>query len=156
RGIDASSAMVLRKLLKLASAANVQVVFTGLSKPIRNRISACGLDLNGSSVRVFPDLDHGLEWAEEMLLAGSLKSAELTEILGGLDRDQQCVTDRFFASRHIAAGEKFILRGEKADLLYIVLAGRVSIHLPVSGSEYRKRLRSYGAGTIVGEMGFYS
>src|SRR5262249_10454617 len=66
------------------------------------------------------------------------------------------LTERFFESRRICAGEKFILRGDTADLLYIVLAGRVSIHLPVIGSEYRKRLRSYGSGTIVGEMGFYS
>ena len=156
RGIDTSSVMVLRKLVKLATDANVQVIFTGVSAPIRERMLTSGLDVTRSPLRSFPDLDHGLEWAEDSLLTESLKATTLAEVLGGLDAADQAVAARYFESRTIPAGETFIRRGAAADLLYIVLDGRVSIYLPVPGTDYRKRLRSYGPGTIVGEMGFYS
>ena len=37
-----------------------------------------------------------------------------------------------------------------------MLNGKASVFLSVSGSDYSKRLRSYGVGTILGEMGFYN
>ncbi len=156
RGIDTSSVMVLRKLIKLATDANVQVIFTGVSAPIRERMLASGLDVTRSPLRSFPDLDHGLEWAEETLLTESLKATSLAEVLGGLDEAELAVAGQYFESSVIPARETFIRRGAESDLLYIVLDGRVSIYLAVPGTDYRKRLRSYGPGTIVGEMGFYS
>jgi SulP family sulfate permease len=57
---------------------------------------------------------------------------------------------------NIPAGETFIRRGDEPDAFYIVLRGRVSISLSIAGTDYTKRLRAYGPGTIVGEMGFFS
>jgi len=155
-GVDASSVIVLRKLLKLAGEARVQVVFTGLSAPLQERLAHCGLDLAKSTVRQFPDLDRGLEWAEESLFAGASLRTNLADLFGGLEPEEVAAAESFFETVTIAAGETFIRSGDAADRLYLVLEGRVSIYLQVPALGYRKRLRSYSTGTIVGEMGLYN
>jgi SulP family sulfate permease len=155
-GVDASSVIVLRKLLKLAAEARVQVVFTGLSAPLQDRLAHCGLDLARTPVRQFPDLDRGLEWAEESLFSDARLRTSLADLFGGLEPEEVAAAESFFATVSVAAGETFVRSGEGADQLYLVLEGRVSIYLQVPSLGYRKRLRSYGTGTIVGEMGLYN
>jgi len=55
----------------------------------------------------------------------------------------------------LPAGGVLFRRGEDSGAMYILLEGRVSVNLPLADSNYAKRLRSYGPGTIVGEMGFF-
>ena len=154
-GIDASSSLVLRKLFRLCSESGVEVACSGINLELRARMTACGLDLTRSTVRVFPDLDRGLEWAEELVLPVSPADTTLDNLLGSIPADGSGSVEASFSRQEIAAGETFVRRGESSDRLFMVLSGRVSIYLPVPGTEYRKRLRSYGAGTILGEMGFY-
>jgi SulP family sulfate permease len=156
RGIDASSVMVLRKLQKLCTDARTEVVFTGLSPALRDRMRACGLDVTRSPARSFPDLDRGLEWAEQMILREALDQVTLEQVVGGLSPEEAATAAKVFREQTVAAGETFIRKGDAADTLYLVLQGRVSIELVLNGSDYRKRLRTYGPGTIIGEMGFYS
>jgi SulP family sulfate permease len=156
RGIDASSVMVLRKLQKLCTDAKTEVVFTGLSPALRDRMRACGLDVTRSPARSFPDLDRGLEWAEQMILSEAIDHVTLEQVVGGLSPEEAATAARVFREQTAVAGETFIRKGDAADTLYLVLQGRVSIELILHGSDYRKRLRTYGPGTIVGEMGFYS
>lgn len=155
RGIDASSVMVLRKLLKLCDEGHTQVAFTGVSPPLRRKMLVCGLDVSRSPARSFPDLDRGLEWAEQTILSEAIDRITLEEMLGGLSPAEAAATNRFFKEQTAAPGETFIRKGDLADTLYIVLEGRVSIQLAIKDSDYRKRLRTYGPGTIIGEMGFY-
>jgi len=156
REIDVSSVIILRKLLKLAADVGVKVVFTGLSAKLQARLAGCGLDLARSPVHVFADLDHGLEWAEEQLLSAARKSISLADFFGSLDPAELATVEEYFEVISVAAGTTFIRSGDPADRFYIVLEGRVSIHLQAAATGYRKRLRCYGAGTIVGEMGFYN
>jgi SulP family sulfate permease len=156
RGIDASSVMVMRKLQKLCTDAKTEVVFTGLSPALREKMRTCGLDVTRGPVRNFPDLDRGLEWAELMILSDALDHVTLEQVVGELSPEEAATAGRVFQEQTAAAGETFIRKGEAADTLYVVLQGRVSIELVLNGSDYRKRLRTYGPGTIIGEMGFYS
>jgi SulP family sulfate permease len=57
--------------------------------------------------------------------------------------------------RDLAAGEALFLHGEPGDAMYLVERGRVTVSLPLAGGR-SVRLRSYGAGTIVGEMAVYT
>jgi SulP family sulfate permease len=155
-GIDVSSAVVLRKLLKLAADADVEVVFTGLSAKLQSRLAGCGLDLARTRVHVFADLDHGLEWTEETLLSEVRKNVSLEEFFTGLDPAEVAKVGDYFEFVAVPARETFIRSGDPADRFYFLLSGRVSIHLQAAATGYRMRLRSYGAGTIVGEMGLYS
>lgn len=55
----------------------------------------------------------------------------------------------------IGAGEALFRRGEAGDALYIVEAGRVTVSLPLESGR-SVRLRSFGPGTIIGEMAVYT
>ncbi len=156
RGIDASSVMVMRKLLKLCADAKTQVVFTGVSLALRDKMLASGLDIARSPARHFPDLDRGLEWAEQTVLSEAIAQITLDQMLGGLTPAETATVARHFVAQTTAEGETFIRKGDAGDALFIVLKGRVSIQLVLTGSDFRKRLRTYGPGTIIGEMGFYS
>ena len=155
RGLDASSVVVLRKLLRLAGEQNTQLVFTGLDDTLRTRFAACGLPLEKTPARLFSDLDRGLEWAESQLLTSARPDLTLNEVLGlTTSADSEALAARFTVL-DLAAGNALFKRGEPSDSLYVLLRGQVSIHLQLPGSDYTKRLRSSGPGTIVGEMGFY-
>ncbi len=156
RGIDASSVMVLRKLLKLCDDAKTQVGFTGVTPSLREKMLASGLDIARSPARNFPDLDRGLEWAEQTILSEAVEQVTLDQMLGGLTSAEAATVARHFEEQAAAEGETFIRKGDAGDALFIVLRGRVSIQLVIQGSDFRKRLRTYGPGTIIGEMGFYS
>ncbi len=156
RGIDASSVMVMRKLLKMCIAGDTQVVLTGMSPELRGKMRICGFDVVRSPARIFPDLDHGLEWAEQTILTEAIASTSLSQILGGLPDAETAAVSRFFREETVPEGETFIRRGDASETFCLILEGRVSIQLPLKNSDYRKRLRTYGPGTIVGEMGFYS
>ena len=156
RGIDASSVMVMRKLLKLCNEANTQVVFSGINHAIQAKMLVCGLDVGRSPARNFTDLDRGLEWAEQTILSEAIERITFAEMLGGFSDAENDTVSRFFTEKVVAPDETFIRRGDNADTLFIVLEGRVSIQLMLKGTNYLKRLRTYGPGTIIGEMGFYS
>jgi SulP family sulfate permease len=156
RGIDATSVMVLRKLIRLAAEARVELVVTGLADTIRARLSNCGLDFAQAGVREFPDLDHGLEWAEDSLLAEAQLSVSLAEVLGGLNPEEEAAATRYFEWRTAVEGATLVRAGDPSDVFFIMLDGQVSIYVTIPGTEYRKRVGSYGPGTIVGEMGFFS
>lgn len=154
-GVDASSAVVFRKIIRLCESHDIQTIFTGLSRPLQAKLERCGLDLSRHAVRLFPDLDYGLEWSEQILLAETPAQLTLPEALG-LSSPFPKELESYFESVNIPAGETFIRRGDEPDAFYIVLRGRVSISLSIAGTDYTKRLRAYGPGTIVGEMGFFS
>lgn len=156
RGIDASSVIVLRKLLRLATETNVEVVFTGLSAKLQSRLKSCGLELTRPALHIFADLDHGLEWAEDSLLSGARKTMTLAEVFGGLEPADFAIVQSHFEVIEVAKDTTFIHAGDPADRFFVVLEGRVSVHLEAAVTGYRKRLRCYGAGTIVGEMGLYN
>ena len=156
RGMDASTVMVMRKLFKLCTDANTQVAFTGINNELYKKMLVCGLDVARSPAHNFTDLDRGLEWAEQNILCQAIGRITLAEMLGGLSDSEAEAIGRFFTKKVVDANETFIRRGDNADTFFIVLEGRVSIQLVLKGTGYLKRLRTYGPGTIIGEMGFYS
>jgi len=155
RGVDASADVILRKLVRLATERQVEVVFTGLSDDLRRRFA----DLEGRPeaplVRMFPDLDRGLEWAENALLRGVSSEVKLSEVLECNGSIDQAELGRFFTDCTVPAGGTLIHCGAPSDCLYILLSGRVSVHMALSSSSFTKRLRTYGPGTVLGEMGFF-
>ena len=156
KGMDASAVMILRKLIRIAKETGVQMVFTGVTPELQMRMRTCGLDLNGQPVRCFPDMDHGLEWSEQLLLKESDAEATLAEALEGFEPAEAELIGHYFEQQVIDAGAFVLRKGEPSDEFYVIIRGRLSIYMTIPGADYRKRLRSYGPGTIVGEMGFFS
>ena len=155
RGLDASAVVVLRKLLRLTAEHTIELVFTGIDETLAQRFSACGLPLEQSAVRRFTDVDRGLEWAESRLLSGVRPEVELTAALGLPDGADAEALASYFELIEIPGGTTLFHRGEPSNALYLLLRGQLSVQIHIDDSGYTKRLRSYGPGTIVGEMGFY-
>lgn len=68
-GLDASAALSFVKIKQVAQARNIRLVFTQLSPPMRHQLERQVFTEEDQAVwRIFPDLDHGLEWCEAQLI----------------------------------------------------------------------------------------
>ncbi|MEY4385158.1 MAG: hypothetical protein RLY20_441 [Verrucomicrobiota bacterium] len=109
--------------------------------------------------RAYHDNDAALEWAENQLLDANLpgRSADLRaapesfDALAGLDNAELKAVTKLLRRRKFAAGDTIIKAGDKADEIFFVVSGCVSviIELP-SGSP--RRLASFSPGMTFGEM----
>jgi SulP family sulfate permease len=157
-GMDASVSIAFVKLRQLCAAKNADLVLTALPPRSRDLLMKTGtLNLR---IHEFNTLDAGLEWIEEKLLASdALAPAHNGDL-------QTMLAPHFTASalktliaslevHDLLAGQALFLHGDPGDALYFVERGRVAITLPL-GDGRSARLRSFGPGTVVGEMAVYT
>lgn len=179
-GIDSSAALSFSKLLHLLRARHVTLVLTHLAPRLEHllRLDADtgdgdehgtegegdgGSDGKGiGAVQRFPDLDRGVEWCEDRVLA----VARTAEPHADQEAQGQLVSHLsgpvplarlmpYLERINLRAGERLIQQGDASDALYLVASGYVDTVLELPGGE-QVRLRSAGMGTLVGEMGLYS
>jgi SulP family sulfate permease len=159
QGADGSAIVVLKRVLAVCRDAHVQLVLTGLTPRMAALLAAGGFDLQAECVRQFTDLDRGLEWAEGVLLGGTEAPQSLADVLdASLTRVGTRLLMELGESRQVRAGERIVRQGAPSDELIFIISGRVHVLLPLGGQNHEeaKRLRSYGPGSAVGEMGFFS
>jgi SulP family sulfate permease len=159
-GIDSSASFSFIRLQQLIDSSKMRIVFTGCSPLLSIQLKEQGVIGDASSFRVFPDLDQGLEWCEQALL--EILPAELkpdTSVMAGTldqlipDPDQQKDFLKYLHKMEIPAHYHLFRQGDRVDCLYFIESGEVSVIL--EGEHAALRLSKSGAGTIVGEMGFY-
>ena len=116
---------------------------------------------NTQGVRLFADLDHGLEWCEQQLL--ELEQVTLSHMpvtLGaqladsGFERPNTKRLLNYLERVHFKEGQYLIHQGDEADRMYFIEMGAVSIYLETANQK-RIRLQTLGFGTAVGEPGLY-
>lgn len=154
-GLDASVASSFAKIGQLADARDFTLVLTGPSAHTRQLLRSSGLaDARGTAVRVFSDLDHGVEWCEDQILttvdAGSSVAAPAGEAdgtLGGLREHM--------ASRSLPAGARLIEQGQSPDGLYYLDAGLLTAQVEHADGTI-VRLRKMRPGVFVGELSLYA
>jgi SulP family sulfate permease len=153
-GVDASSTASFVRLGQACVREGAQLVLTGLPTPLQAWFRKGGLLAQGA--HEFNDLDGGLEWIEERLLENAHVVAQgieergesrLPESLRGLRPHLEPIA--------LAAGEFLFRQADPGDSVYFVDDGRVTVGLTLAGGK-TIRLRSFGAGTIVGEMAVYT
>ena len=117
--------------------------------------------LEDVAARSFPDADAALEWCENRILAQFGSPAEslpedlgIQELLGGLTADELALVQRVAVVQRVPAGEVVFREGDHGDAIYFVLAGLVSVRLPLVGQGRDRRLATLGPGVAVGEMAF--
>jgi SulP family sulfate permease len=114
-----------------------------------------------TAFRIQPDLDHGLEWCEELLLEHpdiqhNGRNLHLPEQLkdlwpaGGTINDLATYLERC----QVEAGQALIRQEEASECLYFIESGRVTARLELDGTRHL-RLRTMGPGTVVGEVGLF-
>jgi SulP family sulfate permease len=156
-GVDASSTASFVRLRQACARANAQLVLTGLSPALKAWFAKGITDTKGASgPHEFADLDNGLEWIETQMLR-ALKPSQATRA-GGFASTLPDTLDALrphLDTLALAPGEYVFRQADPGDSIYFVETGRVTVALSV-GEGRTLRLRSFGAGTIVGEMAVYT
>jgi len=104
--------------------------------------------------RMLPDLDRGLEWCENALLAtrrtgenaGAELAFELLEIVRDMEGEDLEALRGALVRREYAAGDTVFRKGDQGDALYVIAAGSASAW--IEGT----RLLTFSRGTFFGEM----
>jgi SulP family sulfate permease len=160
-GLDSSAVFSFVKCKQLAEAHDMTLVLTHISEEIQHQFELGGLLGISEDVRIFPDLDRGLEWCENQLLeveqiAKIRVPTTLREQLAdsGFETVHTTRLMEFLEWVEVEEGEYLIRQGDEADDLYFIEQGTVSVILELESGQ-QVRLQTLGLGTIVGELGLY-
>jgi SulP family sulfate permease len=163
-GIDSSTAFSFTKMKRLAEAKAVGLVLTHLTPAIHRQLEGSELLGEGpKAARIFPDLDHGIEWCEEEMIrtfesVGLAAKPEslLKQLLRALPSQFEVdELNRYLRKQEVPAGECIICQGERTGGLYMIESGQVRVQLACEDGS-TLRLRTLGPGAFFGEMGVYS
>lgn len=161
-GIDATAAASFTKLVQYAEEKDFTLILTTIPAEFGTLLRREKIDEGvASRVRLFADLDHGLEWAENDLLfregvrSGSVADGVETQLAAMFpDPDSTRRFRGYLEPLRYPQGERLIHQGMQSDDILFVATGRVAIVLDLPGGQ-TLRLKSMGAGTVVGEIAFY-
>jgi SulP family sulfate permease len=71
-GLDSSALFSFVKMKQHALANGIALVLTHLSPAVQRQLEQTGLaQTQGDLMRVFPDMDHGIEWCEDCILSAA-------------------------------------------------------------------------------------
>jgi SulP family sulfate permease len=160
-GLDSSAVLSFAKCKQLAEAQDITLLLSHLSERARRQLELRGLSESEKGIRIFPDLDHALEWCEDQLLEMAQVTmvdvpltlrAQLVD--AGFGKPNAVRVTEFLEQVKIPQGEYLMRQDEQADSLYFIEQGRVSVNLELDDGTHA-RLQTLGVGTLVGELGLY-
>ena len=155
-GLDSSAVLSFTKVVQLAGVARFEVVLVSLPPEVHDQLEAGGI-LADEAVTVEPDLDRGLQRAEDALLRWD------TEHATGEPREVEAETvptidttalEPYLETVTLDEGATLIRQGDPPDALYFLDEGSLTVRLETASGE-TVRLRRLGPGTVVGEIAFY-
>jgi SulP family sulfate permease len=167
-GLDSSAVVSFSRMRRLAEQSGAVLILTDLPPSVRRQLARGGcldsiapaLDEAPRPVRVFSDLDHGLEWCEGQLLSSAGDSRPSSEVLAreleGILRHRDLVDRLLEYLDHVEApaGVDLYKKGDLAHDLYLIDSGELEAFLELSDGR-TLRLRTMGPGNVVGESGLY-
>jgi SulP family sulfate permease len=160
--LDSSAVNSFAKIKQFAETRGFALLFTNLSPALAQRFERGGYGLADDTVfHTFQDLDHGVEWCENRILLdeGAVpfgRQVTLPEHLKEVFPDLGACT-RFMGHltrQDVGPGYVLMRQGDPPRALYFIESGRVTVQLERENGE-TVRLRTMGAGTVVGELGMY-
>ncbi|MFH1123202.1 MAG: cyclic nucleotide-binding domain-containing protein, partial [Pseudomonadota bacterium] len=177
-GLDSSALNSLGRMKQLAESREITLVFTHLSSSLQSQFERGGFPRDGDGAyKFFPDLDHGVEWCEDLILGSEMKALqekkdghlrEHTDVIFESTFDEMMETlkqqEDFERLVHRMKGyvetltldvhSCLIRQGEPVNGLYFVETGQVTAYIEHADGK-KVRLRTLGMGSIVGELGVY-
>jgi SulP family sulfate permease len=111
----------------------------------------------------FADLDRGVEWVEEALLAkhglatpAGDGRASLEDTLLGIVPERSCIAALLgkMQRRELAAGDMLLRQGDASDALILMESGQLTALLERPGQRPLRLQTMHGA-NILGELGFF-
>ncbi|HPU79264.1 SulP family inorganic anion transporter [Accumulibacter sp.] len=168
QSVDVTAVHLLSQIRDSLIERDAFLVFSGLTHTLPNGKNLAELfermELTTTSdhVKVFPELDDGLEWIEDQILGENLEqAAELPPLeIYELEIFKDCKEDSLVAlvecleRRSVAKNEKVFSVGDAADRLYLIRKGAVRITTPVPGTSINRHRLTYGRGDFIAGLSF--
>jgi sulfate permease, SulP family len=149
-GVDSSAVVLFERIALLAREHGLVLVFAGMSPTHRAQFSELMADYE-DVIRGETDLDHGMAWAEDRLLAAAGVGEEEQRALPARLADELAP---YLARRTIPAGSQLVRQGEPTSGIFLIVSGRVTVLLEGRDGE-QVRLRTLLEGTVLGEISLY-
>ncbi len=163
-GLDSTALLSFDKMLALTEEHGIILVLTGLSGSgvqhvsIHEQLTKGGFIERPEVLRFFPDLDHGIEWCEEQIIADAQLETEekgLSDYFVAIvPAEQMRQISRYMERQEFAAGEYVMRQGDESDDLFFIESGQVTSQIE-NPSQKPLRLETMCGGRTVGELGFY-
>lgn len=163
-GIDASAINTLSRIRQLCDSYSVELILTAPSQQILHALRKANV-LGGihEGIDWFEDLDHGLEYCENELLAFHASTLPqehhgIDSLLEAFTPAEQAARDRllrYLKHQEWPPGSIIIQQGSPPVGLHFILTGRVSVERRNRPDEQPVRLRTMDPGTCIGEISFY-
>jgi len=124
-GVDSSAVVSFEKATQLAEANGFEIVFTDASDPVRKQLERGGIIASAGVVAFEPDLDRGLQRAEEVLLSEGAAAATGAvtdghgEVLAGMPPGLQTYLERV----PLPEGTVLIRQGDPSGEVYVLESG---------------------------------
>jgi SulP family sulfate permease len=133
---------------------------SGLAARARDQLRNGGFTEQTEGLRLFVDMDRGIEWCEDQIVASAQTEVspkanlhdQLLTILP--DQAQIAALIQHMHRREVAAGEHIIRQGDEPDHVFFVESGQLTAQLEKPGRE-PVRLETMQGGRMVGELGFF-
>jgi SulP family sulfate permease len=159
--IDASGARVLEVIAQRAKMHGLRVVLSHVRAGERHGryLRAHGLEAAIAPEHWFADLDRALEWAEDQLLqrarfeeAEGELPIERMSIFEGLSPEQVARATGRLERLELRGGDTVFNEGDRGDRMYFIARGAVSIKVRLDNEAHARRLATFTAGVMFGEM----
>lgn len=163
-GLDSSAVVSFIRLAQMAERERYTVVLTALSPAAEMALARGGFSHAAyPGVRVDADIERGLKWCEDALIAdispetSGAHPRPLTDIIADVVADGAMTGTIVEACQRIEAkpGDVLIRLGEPSNDILFIEAGHAAVEIPSEGGKSTIRLATVGPGAIVGEMAFY-
>jgi SulP family sulfate permease len=161
-GLDSTALLSFTKMKQAAQEHGITLLVTKPSPEIQRQLEKGGFtgQADGCAL-VFADLDHGLEWCENQILAQTGPPADganqtlqerFQELLPGSTSLESLF--QYLEQQPLEAGAYLMYQGNLPDCVYFVEAGQVTAQLE-RPDQLLVRLETMREGRVVGEIGFY-
>jgi len=161
-GLDTSGIVSMSKLSRLAKKEGFMILAASVPVDIQNSFRTAGLLEEGpGQVRLFRDRDYSIEWCENEILKTEL--SEVTHEVKSLPQilqdfhpwrvDTGALLD-YMERLDVEKSHYLILQGDPSQELFFIESGKVMVMVELDNGR-TMRVRTMGAGTVVGEIGLY-
>ncbi len=172
-GLDSTAMLSFKKMIHLAKMQQIVLVFTnplierdllGQTNTIKRffaQLSNTEKNETEKTIRIFPDLDYGLEWCENQILLSTGENPNdgkesLHFLFKSLFPDATILDSllKYFERLDVGSGHYLMKEGDPPGELFFIESGQVTVQLEFPDRN-PFRLGTRGVGEVVGEIGFY-
>jgi SulP family sulfate permease len=160
-GLDSTALLSFSKMKQILQDRNITVVVTAPSAEILKQLEKGKfVSKDSDAATAFPDLDHGLEWAENqvlnMLSEVQGRTLNLKEMFNELLPNEIHLKElfKFLEKKEIQTGDYLMRQSDSPDNIYFIESGQVTAQLEYP-DKAPVRLETMKSGRVIGEIGFY-